>query len=110
MCAGSPHAAHLYFDSIWIGGDGVTDLLEVAIRKAEAYCGALDRRRSIERLEIDLLQYRLLHKGYQRFMRGYNSLAKGYPNLDGDCPFYDEGYRKIATELFAKYVFIPQLL
>jgi hypothetical protein len=108
MRAGSPHAAHLYFNSIWIGGDGVMELLEVAIGKAEAYYGAPDRRRSIERLESDLLQYRLLHKGYQRFMRGRNSLAEGYSDLDGDCPFYDEGYRKIATELFVKYVFIPK--
>lgn len=108
MRAGSPHAAHLYFNSIWIGGDGVMDLLKVAMKKAEAYYDTPDRRRSIERLESDLLQYRLLHKGYQRFMRGRNSLAEGYSDLDGDCPFYDEGYRKVATELFVKYVFIPK--
>lgn len=110
MYVGSPHAAHLYFNSVWIGGDRVTNLLEVAVKKAETYYNAPDRRTSIERLEIDLLQYRLLHKGYQRFMRGHNSLAKGYSDLDGDCPFYDEGYRKIATELFVKYVFIPKLI
>lgn len=106
---GSPHAAHLYFNSVWIGGDGVTDLMKVAVKKVETYYSTPDRRMSIERLESDLLQYRLLHKGYQKFMRGCNSLATGYTDLDGDCPFYDEGYRKIATELFVKYVFIPKL-
>lgn len=110
MHAGSPHAAHLYFNSIWIGGDRVTNLLEVAMEKAEAYYSVPNRRMSIERLESDLLQYRLLHKGYQRFTGSCNSLAKGYPDLDGDCPFYDEGYRKIATELFVKYVFIPKTI
>lgn len=110
MYAGSPHAAHLYFNSIWIGGDRVTNLLEVAADKTKAYYGAPNRRMSIERLESDLLQYRLLHKGYQRFTGSCNSLAKGYPNLDGDCPFYDEDYRRIATELFVKYVFIPKTI
>lgn len=109
MYAGSPHAAHLYFNSVWVGGDGVTNLFEIAAEQVKAYYDTPDRRRSIERLESDLLQYRLLHKGYQRFTGECNSLAKGYPDLDGDCPFYNEGYRKVATELFAKYVFIPHL-
>lgn len=107
MRPGNPRTASLYFGAIWLGGSEVDNLAETAIEKASEYFGRGDRRRSIERLESDLLQYRLLHKGYQRFYPRYNSVAKNYPEIDGNCPFYDDGYRRIATELYAKYVFIP---
>ncbi len=31
-----------------------------------------------------------------------------YSEMDGDCPFYDDEYRRIATMLYAKYVLIPK--
>lgn len=107
MVAGSPHAAHVYFNTLWVGGSQVSNLEEIALKHVVAYCGRFDRMMSLERLESDLLQYRLLHKGFSRLYNGHNSAAKGYTEMDGDCPFYDERYRKIATELFVKYVFIP---
>lgn len=107
MKAGSPHAVHVYFNTLWLGGSGVINLGEIAAKHAAAYFGRPDRAMALERLESDLLQYRLLHKGFSRFYGGYNSAAKGYAEMDGDCPFYDDKYRSLATELFAKYVFIP---
>ncbi len=109
MKAGSPHAVHVYFNTLWLGGSGVTNLGEIAAKHAAAYFGRPDRAMALERLESDLLQYRLLHKGFSRFYGGYNSAAKGYAEMDGDCPFYDDKYRSLATELFAKYVFIPTI-
>jgi len=107
MKAGSPHAAFIYFDMLWLGGSRVANLTDVARESAIAYFRRSDRGMAIERLESDLLQYRLLHKGFARFYGGHNSAAKDYPEMDGDCPFYDDNYRRIATELFVKYVFIP---
>lgn len=107
MKAGSPHAVHIYYDAVWLGGSEVKNLGEIAASHAVKYFGSSEWRFAIERLESDLLQYRLLHKGFTRFYGGHNSKAKAYPGMDGDCPFYDDMYRRIATELFVKYVFIP---
>ncbi len=108
LMPGSPHAASLYYASLWLSGSEARDLDALAMNYAAVYFSKPDRARAIEQLETGLLQYRLLHKGFVRFYGGYNSVAKGYPEMDGDCAFYDERYRKIATELFAKYVFIPR--
>ncbi len=108
MRPGSPRAAALYFNAIWLGGDNVQNLDEIAVSKVSEYFGRSDRKMSIERLEQDLLQYRLLHKGYKLFHPEYRSVAEFYPEIDGNCPFYNDEYRRIATELYAKYVFIPQ--
>lgn len=105
---GSPHAAHIYFNAIWIGEKSVNDLAKIAKEKLSIYIGGDNRRLSLERLESDLLQYRLLHKGFSRFT-GKNQFSTGvYSEMDGDCPFYDDEYRRIATMLYAKYVLIPK--
>ena len=71
------------------------------------YQNSPTKPQSIERLESDLLQYRLLHKGFQRLTGQVFFDTSGYPEMDGDCPFYDDKYRKIATLLYAKYVYVP---
>ena len=63
---------------------------------------------SLDRLESDLLQYRLLHKGFSRFTGKKKFMTELYSEMDGDCPFYDDEYRRIATMLYAKYVLIPK--
>lgn len=105
---GSPDAAHLYFNAIWMGGEAVKGLESVANRIATVYSQASEevRRYSIERLESDLLQYRLLHKGFSRFTDKYHFKTDDFPEIDGGCPFYDDEYRKIATMLYVKYVWI----
>lgn len=106
---GSPHSAHIYFNSICAGQDMEKDVLKsVAGAIVSLYSpDGLKKARSIERLEIDLLQYRLLHKGFQRFTGKTHFSTGEYTDMDGDCPFYDNEYRKIATMLYAKYVYIP---
>lgn len=109
---GSPHAAHIYLNSLWLGGSAMTNSLkQIADRVADLYTGSADyapqyglRRKALERLESDLLQYRLLHKGFVRFT-GRNQFPVP-EEMDGDCPFYDDEYRKIATMLFVKYVWM----
>ena len=105
---GSPHAAHIYFNTIWLGGETIADELEhIADRIIGTYTDSVEsivRRQAIERLESDLLQYRLLHKGFSRFA-GINEFCIP-PEMDGDCPFYCDEYRRIATMLYAKYVWL----
>lgn len=107
---GSPHAAHIYFNSIWIGGSDVCNPAgnyEEIIRQYNR--SPRVKKQSLERIESDLLQYRLLHKGFSRFKGIRNFETSPYTDMDGDCPFYSDEYRRIATMLFAKYVFIPDI-
>ncbi len=64
----------------------------------------------LNEIEHTTLKYRLMHKGYSRFSA--SQLAAPTPHsdlIDGDSAFYDPGYRRLATELFLKKVFLPQL-
>jgi predicted nucleotidyltransferase len=49
----------------------------------------------LREMERDLLQYRLLHRGYERF------------HVPRDDVFLDDGYRMTASTLYASHVFIP---
>lgn len=62
-----------------------------------------------ERLEQDLLEYRLMHKGYPAFYPDSNPEYKKYPTIDGASAFYETSYRILATKLFALNIFIPKL-
>lgn len=109
---GSPHAAHIYLNSLWLGGSDVADSLEqISDRIADLYVNSPEyapqyglKRQATERLESDLLQYRLLHKGFVRFT-GRNQFSVPV-EMDGDCPFYDDEYRRIATLLYVRYVWL----
>ena len=109
MGPGKPDGAHLYFNSIWIGGSNVKNLSEFSRKMISSYSKSSStvRWHSIERLESDLLQYRLLHKGFSRFTGRSSFKTDLYPEMDGDCPFYDDEYRVLATKLYAKYVQMP---
>lgn len=105
---GSLHSIHIFFNSAWIGGKNVTDVPRIAKEKIASYIGVADHRMLLERLESDLLQYRLLHKGFSTFIGKRSLMTSPYPEMDGDCPFYDDEYRRIATMLYVKYVLIPK--
>ena len=107
LCPGSPHAAHIYFNTIWASKTDESLLREEMGKIIAKYQNSPTKPQSIERLESDLLQYRLLHKGFQRLTGQVFFDTSGYPEMDGDCPFYDDKYRKIATLLYAKYVYVP---
>lgn len=108
MHPGSPNAAHIYFNTIWVSEldkNTIDDDINWIIR---LYNDANVRKQSLERLESDLLQYRLLHKGFSRFTGLKVFETSPYIEMNGDCPFYDDEYRRIATMLYAKYVQIPE--
>ena len=66
--------------------------------------------RWLEEMERDSLQYRLLHKGFERFYPIQSPMDTLHGNvIDGQSAFYDTRYRRIATELFIRRVFLPRL-
>jgi hypothetical protein len=61
-------------------------------------------------LERDVLQYRLMHKGYRRFFPPRGGIDRfRAQGLDPESVFWDSGYRRLATKLFVSRVFLPQL-
>ncbi len=103
---GSFHAAHIYLNTIWLGGNK-SNLEQTRRQIVDLYFNhptTFAKRRAIERLESDLLQYRLLHKGFARFTGRFHYLIP--KEMEGDCPFYNDEYRAIATMLYAKYVWL----
>lgn len=103
---GSVHAAHIYNCYAWLAGEDMRKLALITSNARDVYRGMPDTEniQRLERLESDLLLYRLLHKGYARSTGMLTCDTSGYREMDGDCPFYDDGYRKIATALYLKYV------
>jgi hypothetical protein len=61
-------------------------------------------------MERDTLQYRLMHKGYERFFPAYGGMKTPHGDrIDGESIFWDSGYRDAAIKLFANRVFLPKI-
>lgn len=100
--------AHAVFNTVWIGESSRVAALrhDLGLR----YFSERDparRAMTLERLEQDLLQYRLLHKGWPRLCPDTDPQYKRCPSIDGESAFYETGYRVAATKLFADAVFLP---
>lgn len=112
---GSVHSAHLYLDCAWLSRGGIAELTDVVHRitrrySCQPYLHDCDfRRYALELIESDLLQYRLLHKGFARLHPSKQPVHQHhishYKEMDNSV-FYDDDYRKTATMLFAKYVYL----
>lgn len=61
-------------------------------------------------MEHDILQYRLMHKGYSNFKAAQGGIHGTHAHeIDGTSTFFDSGYRRLATKLFIERVFLPDL-
>lgn len=96
---------HLLMQSLWIGnGQAVSELRQRILPGYYAEDG-FDRYKYLLRIEQDILQYRLLQKGYAR---AYAPDFENHDNMpDGHSMFWDRGFRLLATRLFAEKVFLP---
>ena len=103
---GDPSLAHVYLNTVWCGKYEPEQLQII-----KPYLEQTDqelRRRTIERLEYDLLQFRLMHKGMRYAYPDDLSQETAFnSSIDGASAFYDDRYRQIATLLFARYVWLP---
>lgn len=114
--AGGSEWTHILFDTVLIGDEEDTNaliqqLLPNYFKKPELDTfGRSPRTHYLERLEQDLLQYRLLHKGYECHFPRVNCIDVPHANaVDGESMFWDAGYRKVATRLFVNRVFLPKI-
>ena len=68
------------------------------------------RKNWLLEIERDTLQYRLMHKGNARHYPEQGGIqTENSGALDSESMFWDSGYRRVATQLFLKKVFLPQL-
>ena len=106
--SGNPNITHLIFDTAWYGEEELVKTVRgQALEKLMRLVGK-ERERALERLENDLLQYRLMHR-FSSIYDDVSSETKNLSDIDGASAFYDERYRELATELYLDYVFIPFL-
>jgi hypothetical protein len=103
--------AHICLNTVWISErNNLKEIQNDCIRRyLELEPNSVERSQSLERLEQDLLQYRLMHKGIKRIYENVSEATKHFIGIDGASAFYDRRYRRIATQLFVKYVFLPKL-
>ncbi len=105
-----PNYPHEVFNMAWAGRpEGIKQLQRELPPLYFTEQDPRQRQWVTERLEQDLLEYRLLHKGYPRLHPDTNPEYKKYTAMDGQSSFYETGYRIIATKIYANSIFIPQL-
>lgn len=68
------------------------------------------RMHLLRQMEMDFLQFRLLHKGYHHFYPNRRKEGSEHFDLiDWKSDFWDPGFRRVATLLFLSRVFLPDL-
>jgi Icc-related predicted phosphoesterase len=61
-------------------------------------------------IEHNMIQYRLMHKGYAERNLAQGGIDSPYKDeIDGNSMFYDAGFRRLATKTYLEKVFLPQL-
>lgn len=112
---GASYWTHILFGAAWEGNqDAVRKLCEKLLvpymHTDETIEGRDARSLYLESLEQGTLQYRLMHKGYERFFPPYGGIHTPHADkIDGDSMFWDSGYRQLATRLFVSRVFLPKI-
>lgn len=107
-----PNEAHKIFNMFWVSKDPRIEEKRAAIAVKYMLLPADSpfRHECLSRLEADLLQYRLMHKGYPyAYGKDLSKALRKFSDIDGASAFYDVRYRRVAATLYAKYVFIPQM-
>lgn len=98
------------FEGVWAGNDGaIRELHEKLLAVYMKDDNETKREVWLGQMERDTLQYRLMHRGYNRFYPEVRPETKHGNDMDMDSAFWDPGYRRLATKLFVKKVFLPKL-
>lgn len=91
--------AHILFGGAYHGDLSTIQMLGDKLLKPYFYNKDKNARRVwLAEMERDFLQFRLLHRGYE-----------AYHTPKQDDVFWDDGYRMIASKLYASRVFMPQV-
>ncbi|MDP3770565.1 MAG: hypothetical protein U1A25_00530 [Candidatus Sungbacteria bacterium] len=107
---------HILLGSVWCGKqEAIRELYEKLLTQYlfsqdKKIAGYDARKIWLEEIERDVLQYRLMHKGYARYYPEQGGIHTPHADLiDSQSTFWDSGYRRVATKLFLRRVFLPQL-
>ena len=113
---GDSNLVHVLFEGVWAGDIATIKRMHEKLLTGYLYSkgkrvGKQDARKIwLEEMERDTLQYRLMHKGYSRFFPKQGGIhTKHADKIDSKSIFWDSGYRRLATQLFIRKVFLPQL-
>lgn len=102
------------FTGEWVGNLDVTKKLRQSLMKMymkdgnKVITGHIAKEAWLHDIEHNMLQYRLMHKGYASHVPPEKSKSD-YDDfsIDGKSIFYDDGYRKIAFDIYLKKAFLP---
>ncbi len=101
--------SHVLYSMAWLGDDETVGLLRRELAADYQTDGGL-RHLALRRLEQDSLQYRLMHKGYERqYVVQSDDIAIAPDAIDSQSVYWDPGYRRLATQLFAEKVRLPRV-
>jgi len=108
---------HVLFGAAWEGNNNMVEELRRQLlvpylfdQREKRIYDREARELYLEELERDTLQYRLMHKGYERFFPSFGGLRTPHADsVDGQSIFWDSGYRQVATKLFVSRVFLPKV-
>ncbi|MBI5152984.1 MAG: nucleotidyltransferase domain-containing protein [Parcubacteria group bacterium] len=106
---------HILFAGVWLGEKRTLEELHNKLLSGFLYSknktieGRDARTLWLHNVEREVLQYRLMHKGYQRLFAPRGGISPKAKQLDPQSMFWDSGYRRLATTLFISRVFLPQL-
>jgi len=113
---GKSYWTHILFGAVWEGDKKIIrelreKLLTPYLYETKKIIREHDARSLyLEEIERDTLQYRLMHKGYERFYPSYGGIHTPHADeIDGESMFWDSGYRQLATKLFVSRVFLPKI-
>ena len=113
---GQSYWTHILFGGAWEGDkDAINELCEKLLVSYMCDTGEIIKGRDarslyIEDIEQSTLQYRLMHKGYERFFPPHGGIHTPHVDeIDSESMFWDSGYRQLATRLFVSRVFLPKI-
>lgn len=107
---------HLLFAGVWLGKkDAIRELYSRLLpgfiySEGKKFNGRDAKSVWLGEMEREVLQYRLMHKGYRRLYPEYGGIKTEHARgLDPQSSFWDSGYRRIAAKLFISRVYLPRL-
>lgn len=111
-----PSQIHFLLGGAWIGNEDESNKLAADLLKKyldlDRFGEQKDeiRRELLRQIELDVTQYRIMHKGYESVYapQKREEIANG-EKIDWKSMFWDQKFREIATILFIKKVFLPDL-
>lgn len=99
---------HFLLGGVWIGkNDEQQDLYKRIVNFYLQQPEQSQRSHYLRQLELDILQYRLMHKGFRSQYPIRSREVLPVDLIDQESDFWDSGYRKVASLLYVSRVFLP---